>query len=165
MRSCLTFLATVKKRLVLSDAVFVAWGSALRDIPDDLGRIAFSKVMRETQYGDVEPGHVIAAAEAVRQEKATALGGSEPWISEARKFWGEVDHENPSEEFRKWKLEEATKNYRALNASTGEIMLIQNPDSWQLRTEESGRSFYIKRSPQGTGQFIKKQSSGRSNNY
>lgn len=156
LRSCLLFLSTVKKSLQITDATFAAWKSALHPIDDQLGRAAFAAVMRRTQIGNVEPAHVLEAASEIQNQINTSRSMGEPWISEASKYHGDIDHFDPTPEFRAWKYNESRKKYRSVNSQTGEIMLVQNPASWEYVRDEAGGRFMASK-PQGTGQFIKRK--------
>ena len=150
---------------MIDESTIAAWDFALKEIPDDLGRAAFGMVMRQNTYGTPEPAHVIAAAEELKYQKTISRTGSEPFVSEAPKFWGEIDEENPSEEHRVWKQQEAKKNYRAIESKTDEILLVQNPASWEFRRDENGKPFWIKRPPIHTGEFVRKPGFKKSNYY
>lgn len=126
---------------MIDQLTFQAWYLSLKDLPDDLGRAAFGVVMRESQFGSPEPAHVLEAAERLKYERIMSRTGAEPFIHEAPKFYGEIDDENPTEEYRRWKRAEAKKNYRAIDTKTDEILLVQNPASWEFRRDEDGRPF------------------------
>lgn len=156
LRECLKLLASVKRNVIVDDQhVEAAWFSALADISDEDGKRGFAALTRTLIIGDVEPGHVVQAIEALEEKKQQArltnrAHGEHPWISEAPKFQGvrwEQESDGgvgiPTAEFKAWLSTEQPKRYRAVRTETNEIVLIQNPEAWAWKVS-GGQITYLR---------------------
>lgn len=129
-----------------------AWYQSLADLNDELGRAAFAACMRLTNFGDIEPGHILEQADKLKAERIMQATDN-PWITDAPKFqgiWGSDAH-------RAWKSIESKKLYRSKHTLTGEIFLIQNPEAWGSTQNADGSWTHCRLKPIATGEFIKTQ--------
>ena len=133
-----------------------AWHLSLSELSNERGIEAFKEVSKSTQFGDVEPAHIL---EAARKLHASALTSdpNHPPISKAPQFDGIKFNSDltPTNEFEAWARFEREKLYRAID-SDGNIFLIQNPSAWDWVITR-GKVVYIRPTPEYTGESIKQQ--------
>lgn len=59
----------MKKNIILSRPVLEAWCLFLNEINDEDGIEAFKRAGKSTQYGDLEPAHIIKIVYEIREER------------------------------------------------------------------------------------------------
>lgn len=146
----MALLSTVKKNLVLDIFVEEAWFHCLANVDDDLGREAFALVMRQGSniFGDVEPGHILDAAETIAHERFKRDSGE--WINSAKSNRDDDD----------WRQNESKRSYKATD-SAGVVYLVQNPGCWKYYETSDGRRTYIRPRPIPTNEKIKTEQKKR----
>ena len=142
LRDCLTYLATVKKNLIINQGLELVWFQALESLSDSAGKKAFKVLFRTRTFGDPEPADVLQIAEEQEQEQLQGAEDGTPWISKAPKFVGERWQDNActiaTKEFANWLVVERQRLYKAVDRDNN-IILIQNPEAWDFEIRNGSR--------------------------
>lgn len=133
-----------------------AWHLSLSELSNERGIEAFKHVSKSTQFGDVEPAHILEAARLLHASALTS-DPHHPPISRAPIFDGVKFNSDltPSDEFEAWATLERDKLYKAVD-SDGNLFLIQNPSAWDWVITR-GKVVYIRPTPEYTGETLKQQ--------